>query len=102
MALCDDRYILSDLASSRTFSELVQSVERLPKQPRPMAPQTMNPSKKGFTMLLPGDEKYVRGEDGGELSQPGGRHRVKIISEDGRPRRMTWERNVKASIDSKL
>src|SRR5271154_1473417 len=103
LALCDRRYILSDLkASSRTFSELVGNVERLPERPRPMAPQALNASKAGFTMVLYGDEKYVSDEEGEEASQSGGRHRVIIVSEGGRPGRMTLERNMRTPVDSKL
>ena|SRR5271155_5214044 len=104
LALCDRRYILSDLnASSRTFSELVGNGERLPERLRAIAPQALNVSKEGFTMVLYGDEKYVSDkEEEEEASQSGGRHRVIIISEGGRPRRMTWERNMRTPTNSKL
>lgn len=67
-----------------------------------MAPQVLNGSKAGFTVVLYGDEKYVWDEKGEQASQSGARHRVIIESEGGRPRRMTWERNITTPIDSKL
>lgn len=101
-SLCDlDRYILSDLEkNSRTFSELIKFSQKLPATLRPMAPQALNPSRKGFTMVLHGDEEYKYEEN--ELkSKIGGRHRVIVVSEGGRPRKMTLEIN-NTNINSKL
>ena len=65
-----------------------------------MAPQAVNASKWGFTMVLYGDEEY-KPEDNEPRAQKGGRHRVIVVSEAGRPRKMTLE--IKnAEINSKL
>jgi hypothetical protein len=96
---------LSDLKGScGTFSELLQWAERTGTgELRAMAPQVINASKKGFTMVLYGDEKYLPSEGGGEeKSQTGGRHRVLIVSDNGRPRRMSMERNIRTPRDVKL
>jgi hypothetical protein len=51
-------------------------------------------------MVLYGDEEY-QPEDNEPKSKSGGRHRVIIVSEGGRPRKMTLEiKNV--NINSKL
>lgn len=57
-----------------------------------MVPQAANPSKLGFTLLLRGDEEYIQ-DEWEPKPKPGGRHRITIESEDGRPRRMKLERN---------
>ena len=65
-----------------------------------MAPQTLNASKQGFTIVLYGDEEYEP-ENNEPKEQKGGRHRVIIESEAGRPRKMTLD--IKnAEINSKL
>lgn len=65
-----------------------------------MAPQALDVSKKGFTMVLYGDEEYKQ-DDNEPKAQKGGRHRVIIVSEAGRPRKITLE--IKnADINSKL
>ena len=90
------------MASFPTFSDLLRNAHSSSGELRPMAPQALNSTREGFTMALYGDEKYVASEDGEESSQPGGRHRVIIVSEGGRPRKMTLERNIKGPTDSKL
>ena len=94
----DSRYILSDLTvSSPRFSDLVRNAQQSSGELRPIAPQSLNSSTKGFTMVLQGDEKYTP-DDGLTISQPGARHRVIIISENGRPRRMHMERNINVPV----
>jgi hypothetical protein len=85
------RYILSDLKHSMPkFSDLLN----FPDRPiRPFHVQTANPSKSGFTMILPGDELYEP-EDGGEPPIPGARHRVIVHSACGRPKEMQLERDT--------
>ena len=64
-----------------------------------MAPQALNPSRKGFTMILYGDEEY-KSEESESKPKIGGRHRVIIVSENGRPRKMTLEMSI--DIKSRL
>jgi len=61
--------------------------------PRPMAPQALNLSKNGFIMVLYGDEEY-KPEESELKPKIGGRHRLTIVSENGRPRKITLERNI--------
>ena len=87
------RYILSDLKTSApTFPDLLKFADGLPPTLQPMAPQALNASRNGFTMLLYGDEEYKSEDKPDEKRKPGGRHRVIVESKAGRPRRMTWER----------
>jgi hypothetical protein len=54
-----------------------------------MAPQSLNPSKNGFTMLLPGDEAY-KSDDKESEGKKGARHRLIIVTtEKGRPKTIT-------------
>jgi 8-oxo-dGTP pyrophosphatase MutT (NUDIX family) len=88
------RYILFDLEkSSPTFSALIKLYQNLPATLRPMAPQALNSSRKGFTMVLYGDEEY-KPEESELKPRIGGRHRLTIVSESGRPRKITLERNI--------
>jgi len=64
-----------------------------------MAPQVKNPSKTGFTAILPGDEEY-NPEDESAKAKPGSRHRIILTSEGGRPRNMRLEKTI--DITSKL
>jgi hypothetical protein len=65
-----------------------------------MAPQALNSSKNGPTMVLYGDEEY-KPDDNEAKAPKGGRNRVTIIYEAGRPRKMTRE-IINAGINSKL
>ena len=67
-----------------------------------MAPQGINQSKSGFTMVFHGDEAYKPTDDEPK-SQVGGRHRIKVELESGRPRRIELEVKLNNSeIPSKL
>jgi hypothetical protein len=85
--------------SAPTFSELLRFVQRLPTNITATSPQAKDSSKKGFTMLLPGDEEYETGENDSK-SIPGGRNRLRITYDEKlRPRSMTMEHNL---VGSKL
>jgi hypothetical protein len=55
-----------------------------------MRPQAFNISKRGFTMVFYGDEAY-KATDNEPKSQVGGRHRLIVESEGGKPRKMKVE-----------
>jgi hypothetical protein len=85
------RHILSELQMfSPTFSALLNLAQRLPQIPQPMAPQGIRQSKSGFTMVFHGDEAYIPSDDEPK-SQIGGRHRIIVEMEAGRPRRLRLE-----------
>jgi len=95
MSSSDLRYILTDLQNTfRTLSSLVHFYARRPEFPLPMAPQALNVSKTGFTMVLPGDEAYRPEESHKAESTPGSRHRLIIQSEEGKPRKYYLERRL--------
>jgi hypothetical protein len=55
-----------------------------------MSPQPLKYSKDGLTIALWGDEAYKPDPDEPK-SRKGGRHRVIVESEDGKPRRIRRE-----------
>jgi hypothetical protein len=55
-----------------------------------MSPQPLKVSKDGLTIALWGDEDYKPDPDESN-SQKGGRHRVIVESENGKPRRIRRE-----------
>jgi len=85
------RYILTELAiNAPTFSELERYCKELPETPQPFTPQPLKASKSGLTIALWGDEDY-KPDSNEPQSQKGGRHRVIVESEDGKPRRIRRE-----------
>ena len=55
-----------------------------------MLPQPLKLAKNSLTVALWGDEDYEPDADEPQ-SQKGGRHRVTILSEDGKPRKIIRE-----------
>jgi len=99
----DRRYILTDLKNTfPTLSSLLRFYASGPELPLPMAPQVLNVSKTGFTMVLPGDEAYKPEVLDKAESIPGSRHRLIIQSEEGKPRKYYLERKLSKGGGAKL
>ena len=86
------RYILTDLNKhTPTLSSLISLCNRLPTSPQPMAPQGIRVQDKDtFSMCFYGDESYKPTFEEPQ-SRPGGRHRLNVQMQSGRPKQITLE-----------